>query len=70
MAQPRSDAPDLAALLNSAPFAGADAESVGTSAGMRGHAPTTRQRLEFLRYLIQRGIVNEGFENDQSDPSH
>ncbi len=31
--------------------------------------PTPQQRLEFLRYLVQRGIVNEGFENDFSDPS-
>ena len=27
--------------------------------------PTTRQRLEFLRYLVQRGIVNEGFEKKE-----
>ena len=25
-------------------------------------APTPEQRLEFLRYLVKRGIVNEGFE--------
>jgi hypothetical protein len=26
-------------------------------------APTPQQRLEFLRYLVERGIVNEGQEN-------
>jgi hypothetical protein len=26
-------------------------------------APTPQQRLEFLRYLVQRGIVNEGQED-------
>ena len=25
--------------------------------------PTPRQRLEFLQYLVKRGIVNEGFED-------
>lgn len=69
MAHPRSEAPDLPALLSSAPFAGLDAESTEASAGMREHVPTTRQRLEFLRYLVQRGIVNEGFEDDLSDSS-
>jgi hypothetical protein len=29
--------------------------------------PTTRQRLEFLRYLVQHGIVNEGFEKEEVD---
>jgi len=28
---------------------------------------TTRQRLEFLRYLIERGIVNEGFDQEKPD---
>ena len=26
--------------------------------------PTPQQRLDFLRYLVQRGIVNEGFEEE------
>lgn len=30
-------------------------------------APTSQQRLEFLRYLVQRGIVNEGFEATEAD---
>ena len=25
-------------------------------------SPTQQQRLEFMRYLVKRGIVNEGFE--------
>jgi hypothetical protein len=32
-----------------------------TPAGMQT-SPSTQQRLEFLRYLIKRGIVNEGEE--------
>ena len=27
-------------------------------------SPSTQQRLEFLQYLIKRGIVNEGVEDD------
>ncbi len=27
--------------------------------------PSPQQRLEFLQYLIKRGIVNEGFEEDK-----
>jgi hypothetical protein len=27
--------------------------------------PSPQQRLEFLQYLIRRGIVNEGFEEDR-----
>jgi hypothetical protein len=27
--------------------------------------PSPQQRLEFLQYLIKRGIVNEGFEEDR-----
>ena len=26
--------------------------------------PTPRQRLEFLQYLVKRGLVNEGFEDE------
>jgi len=28
-------------------------------------SPSPQQRLEFLRYLIKRGIVNEGFEEEK-----
>lgn len=40
-----------------------------TSEAEESHAgiPTPVQRLEFLRYLVQRGIVNEGFEHDEAD---
>jgi len=34
-----------------------------TPAGMQT-SPSTQQRLEFLQYLIKRGIVNEGVEED------
>ena len=33
-----------------------------TPAPMPGSAPTFEQQLEFLHYLVKRGIVNEGFE--------
>ena len=33
-----------------------------TSAPTPGSAPTAEQQLEFLHYLVKRGIVNEGFE--------
>lgn len=32
-------------------------------------APTPRQRLEFLRYLVQRGLINEGIEEQPPDSS-
>jgi hypothetical protein len=33
-----------------------------TPAPTLGSAPTPEQQLEFLHYLVKRGIVNEGFE--------
>lgn len=42
-------------------------ECASTSTSTSQHMPTVQQRLEFLRYLIQRGIVNEGFEKDPAD---
>ncbi len=36
----------------------------GTFAGAQT-PPSSQQRLEFLRYLIKRGIVNEGSEEDK-----
>ncbi len=33
-----------------------------TPAPMPGRAPTPEQQLEFLHYLVKRGIINEGFE--------
>ena len=28
-------------------------------------SPSPQQRLEFLQYLVQRGVINEGFEEDK-----
>lgn len=42
-------------------------EPVNVSRGVSQPTPTTQQRLEFLRYLIQRGTINEGFEKDPAD---
>jgi hypothetical protein len=28
-------------------------------------SPSTQQRLEFLQYLVKRGIVNEGFDDEK-----
>lgn len=60
LAQSRSEAADMSPLSPPAsfPYTGSEPDS----------APTTRQRLEFLRYLVQRGIVNEGFERGPLDP--
>jgi hypothetical protein len=59
MIQPRSE--DLP------PGSAPPSFTVKDSGGAPPHAPTTQQRLEFLRYLVQRGIVNEGFEKDPTD---
>jgi len=32
--------------------------------------PTYEQRLEFMRYLVKRGLVNEGFEEVQKPEQH
>ncbi len=58
--QPRSEAPDVSP--PSPPV------SLSHTSSEPGNAPDARQRLEFLRYLVQRGIVNEGFENKPLDP--
>ena len=34
------------------------------TAGMQA-SPSMQQRLEFLHYLVKRGIVNEGFDDDR-----
>lgn len=47
-----------------ASFPPAGAEPAGSPAQDAQPFPTSSQRLEFLRYLVQRGIVNEGFESD------
>lgn len=42
----------------------AAAPSPATNPAPESSPVTSQQRLEFLRYLIGRGIVNEGFEDD------
>ncbi|HEU5381466.1 MAG TPA: hypothetical protein VFV38_39090 [Ktedonobacteraceae bacterium] len=48
-------------------LAGADMERTKDPEGVLSPTPTPQQRLEFLRYLVQRGIVNEGFQRDKTD---
>ncbi len=57
-----SETPDLSPLSAPASFPPAGAESAASQDAPL--SPTSRQRLEFLRYLVQHGIVNEGFESD------
>lgn len=59
LVQPRSEVSDVPPLSPLAP--------VSRSIEAPSEGPTPQQRLEFLRYLIQHGIVNEGFERDQAD---
>jgi hypothetical protein len=60
LAQPRPEVSDMPPLSPLAPVS----KPVDTTA----EGPTPQQRLEFLRYLVQHGLVNEGFEHDRSDP--
>lgn len=60
----RAESPDLSPLSAPASFPPAGADSAENCAQDAQPSPNSRQRLEFLRYLVQRGIVNEGFEND------
>ncbi len=60
LAQQRSEAPDA----QPAAFLQPGAEATNGPGEYFPHAPTHQQRLEFLRYLVQRGIVNEGFESE------
>jgi len=57
-----TETPDLSPLSAPASFPPADAESGAIQEVSL--SPASRQRLEFLRYLVQRGIVNEGFDSD------
>ncbi len=41
--------------------------AVGDAENIPLNVPTTQQRLEFLRYLVQRGIVNEGFDKNKAE---
>lgn len=40
---------------------------VGDAGEILSGSPTNWQRLAFLRYLVQQGIVNEGFEKKEAD---
>ena len=42
-----------------------DGESTKKPATPANETPTTQQRLEFLQYLVKRGIVNEGLDDDK-----
>ena len=59
LAQPLSEVADLPPL---SPLPGAFTPGMAGESGKT--APTPQQRLEFLHYLVQRGIVNEGFEEE------
>lgn len=62
--QSLSEVPDMPSLSTLSPVG---TEPVGNAASDISPAPTQRKRLEFLRYLVQRGIVNEGFESNEPD---
>jgi hypothetical protein len=55
---------------NSAPLSSADPfQETQTSKGEKpAPSPTFEQRLVFLRYMVKRGLINEGFAEGQ-DPS-
>jgi len=64
--RPRSEASDSHSLALPASPINKDTESVTDSDQTLSATPTTQQRrLEFLRYLVQRGIVNEGIEKQE-----
>lgn len=55
---------DIAETSLSLPFQpSAENATESGSASPVASAPTPQQRLEFLRYLVQRGIINEGSED-------
>jgi hypothetical protein len=64
LAQPRAETPEMPPLSPST-FSHTGAETAkGASEEV---SPSPQQRLEFLRYLVRRGLVNEGFEEDHAD---
>ncbi|HEX7735605.1 MAG TPA: hypothetical protein VF458_12125 [Ktedonobacteraceae bacterium] len=63
LAQQRPDALDAPPYSPPVAFLQTDANQANEPADALA-TPTPKQRLEFLRYLVQRGLVNEGFEND------
>jgi hypothetical protein len=65
----RTEARDLSPLPASAFLLSKEKESLPRAEDLAPHAPTTHQRLEFFRYLVQRGIVNEGWERPGEKPT-
>jgi len=65
---PRSEVSDMSPLSPPVPFNLTGADPAGNAVESSPPPPGAQQRLEFLRYLVQRGIVNEGFESDRSGP--
>lgn len=63
LAPSRSETPDMPPLSPPVSLSHAGSEAARDSDHLP-HVPTPQQRLEFLRYLVQRGLVNEGFENN------
>ncbi len=58
------------ALSPPVPEASTQPTTATSTAGMdetRQATPTEEQRLEFLRYLVQRGLINEGFAEKRPD---
>ena len=63
----KNEIPEMASLGSSGdeePIKKSAVSADETPAGMQT-SPSTQQRLEFLQYLIKRGIVNEGLEEDK-----
>lgn len=63
--RPQDEAFDYSSQSISIPPAILDTEPDNSSQENLQVAPTTQQRLEFLRYLVQRNIVNEGLEEQE-----
>jgi hypothetical protein len=51
-------------LENGEPIEKPTASASGNATDMQV-SPSMQQRLEFLQYLVKRGIVNEGFDDDR-----
>jgi len=61
LAQPRAETSDAPPISTPVAFLSTEMNADELEGNSR-NAPTPQQRLEFLRYLVQRGIVNEGFD--------
>jgi len=57
-----TETPSLGSLGDGEPMKKSATPIDETPAGMQT-SPSTQQRLEFLQYLVKRGIVNEGVED-------